>query len=473
MKGGTSQTVRIGRAAAAGVDQEPEVRERVAVSSGSPFTRRRLVTAAAALLATGCFSFDALTDAESERLDAFDFYWQQLADDYPLFGKQQVDWNELRARYRAAVPFARAPHEFYHLLTGMLSELGDLHVSFVVPAERFAVDGTAPTSLLDVAHFHLMPIEGRLHVVSWPANDAPIPPEGTPPGASYPELWRVEGFPVVLSLVDNLLLGPPGSPVELQLRWHNGVVTRNVLHRPRAGTPRQQDPFAHLGPRPMRLRIRAEEPFTWLELGSLDDDLDMAKVDAAIDRARATDGLVLDLRRNLGGRWVHAQQLVERFLRAPIELVLVPSQPTSMWFGLVELELFVRNEWQPRPPTFDRPLVVLTSALTGSAAEHAARVLQRYAGAVIVGERTAGAEAAIQSAVGPDGGTLRYGATRVVDRTGVGLQTDGVVPDVAVRLSLEDLERLGADAAPSDWETRLLDAARRVLYARGGSAGPR
>src|SRR5690606_39240850 len=151
-----------------------------------------------------------------------------------------------------------------------------------------------------------------------------------------------------------------------------------------------------------------------------------------------SDGLVLDLRRNLGGRWLLAQRLAERFLRAPVELVLVPKQPEPTWFGLFDWELFVQSQWNPRPPTFDKPLVVLTSALTGSAAEHAARVLQRYAGAVVVGERTAGAEAAIQSETGPDGGTLRFGATRVVDRTGVGLQREGVVPDVAVRLTIED-----------------------------------
>ncbi|MFY9344381.1 MAG: hypothetical protein WAT39_17950, partial [Planctomycetota bacterium] len=58
---------------------------------------------------------------------------------------------------------------------------------------------------------------------------------------------------------------------------------------------------------------------------------------------------------------------------------------------------------------------------------------------------------------------------RVVDRTGVGLQDEGVVPDVAVRLGLDDLERLGADDAPADWESRLLEAARRALQQRRGA----
>ncbi len=426
---------------------------------------------AVACLTTGCFSFDPLTHAASERLDTFDFYWQRLADDYPLFGDQQLDWNELRRSYRAAVPFAQQPHEFYHLLTGMLSELGDLHVSLSIPTDRFAADGVATTSLLDVDGFALMPIEGRLHVVSWPTQEAPHVPEGVPVDASYPEVWRVQGFPVVLSLVGNLLQGPPSTPIELQLRWRNGSVTRHMMRLPAAGTPRRRHAFAHLHDETMRWQTRATEPFAWIEVATFDDDAVIKQVDTAVTAANTSDGLVLDLRRNLGGRWLIAQYLVERFLREPVELVLVPAHPTSSWLGLIQYELFVRTAWQPRPPTFNKPLVVLTSALTGSSAEHAARILQRYAGASVIGERTAGAEAAIQTEVGPDGSTLRFGSTRVVDRTGVGLQQEGVVPDIAVRLTLEDLERLGAKDAAADWEQRLLKAARGVVYARRGAAG--
>ncbi|MBL8755571.1 MAG: hypothetical protein JNK15_19900 [Planctomycetes bacterium] len=426
--------------------------------------RRRAAIAilCAALLGSACTGLAGLTHDESERLDTFDAYWQPLADDYPMFGRQ-VDWDELRQRYRGAVPFARAPDEFYHLLTGMLSELADPHVSFTVPAERFAADGTAPTSLLDEPAFRVLPIEGRLHVVQWPAGAAPTPPEGVPDEAIYPELWRVEGFPVVLSLVGNLLLGPPDAPVELQLRWRNGVVTRHVMRRPPAGTKRRTSPLGHLDAQGLLWEARTYAPFPWLAIHTLDDELDMAQIDERIDAASNGDALVLDLRSNLGGRWLRAQQLVERFLPEPIDLVLVPAHPTSTWFGLFDVEMFVRSEWHPRPPRFTRPLVVLTSALTGSAAEHAARVLQRHAGALVVGERTAGAEAAIQEVHGPDGGVLRFGSMRIVDRTGVGLQSGGVVPDVSVRLSLDDLERLGPEGSVADWERRLRAAAASAI----------
>ena len=105
---------------------------------------RTLLAVAALASLGGCIGLDPLSAQANERLHVFDFYWQQLADDYPLFGPRPIDWNELRRRYRAAVPFTREPHEFYHLLTGMLCELADVHVSLSIPPERLANGDVSP-----------------------------------------------------------------------------------------------------------------------------------------------------------------------------------------------------------------------------------------------------------------------------------------------------------------------------------------
>lgn len=432
-------------------------------------TRRSTVLAALCL--AGCLSYDALSDAESARVAVFDYYWQQLAERYPMFGGSQVSWEELRRRFRAAAPFAARPHEFYHLLTGMLSELRDPHVSFAAPPERWREDGVDVTSLLDLGGFRVMPIEGRLHVVQWPDGGEPLRPRDLPAAARYPELWRVGGFPVVCSLVWNLLLGPPGSPVDLQLRWRDGSVTRHVLHRPpRRGAP-HRTLLAHLDHGGLNLSIRSEGGAMRIELASLGGELSVETFDEFVDRAAATEGLVLDLRKNLGGSMQVAERAVSRLLREPADIVFVGRDRDFRGgpFGLVHYDVFLHTTWRPREPHFDKPLVVLTSSLTASMAEHAARLLQRHGGAVIVGERTAGAEAGVVTVEGPDGGVLKFGETRVIDRTGVGLQGDGIVPDVAVSLTLADVERLGPDAAVRDWEDRLTAAADDALRRLSGT----
>jgi carboxyl-terminal processing protease len=212
--------------------------------------------------------------------------------------------------------------------------------------------------------------------------------------------------------------------------------------------------------------VQHSEPYTWLAIDRLSSDVDLAALDRALDLAQNSEGLVLDLRRNLGGLFVVAKHIVERFLPNTVETVLAPPHPTSTWFGLFEVEVFLRNVWEPRAPRFTKPVVVLTSALTGSSAEHTARMLQQHCGATVIGERTVGAEAVVQIAKGPDGGELRFGSTRVLDRTGVGLQQDGVAPDVSVRLTLQDVQRLGPRAAIADWEARLQAAARAAIRHR-------
>jgi C-terminal processing protease CtpA/Prc len=272
----------------------------------------------------------------------------------------------------------------------------------------------------------------------------------------------------VLSLVGNLLLGPAGSIVELQLRWRDGAITRHAMRRPDAGASRPAPLFAHLDPKSRAPRAATVADAAWIELRTFVDAGEVDAAEKALAQPAAQRGVVLDLRRNQGGQILLAQRLVERFLPTPIDLVFVPKEPVTTWLGLFDVELFVVDEWRPQPPTLQAPLVVLTSALTGSSAEHAARVLQRHCGAIVVGERTAGAEAVVRSSVAPDGSVLRFGSTRVVDRTGVGLQREGVAPDVAVRLTVADVEAHGPERAVAEWEERLAEAAAAALARRRG-----
>ncbi len=114
----------------------------------SPRTLSLLAPASLLVLAS-CSGFTSLTTEESARLRVFDHYWQALSDQYPLFGRKQVRWPEIGRQYRAAVPFAKRPSEFYHLLAGLLSELGDIHVSLRVPSELLMENSIAVTSTGD------------------------------------------------------------------------------------------------------------------------------------------------------------------------------------------------------------------------------------------------------------------------------------------------------------------------------------
>lgn len=424
---------------------------------------KRLACVVALLLGSGCFGVDLLTDSERSRVTTFDFYWQQLADNYPFFGKDYVDWQEMRRQYRAAAPFAERPHEFHHLISGMLSELRDPHVSYEADTERWRENGVAPTSLLDREGFELMLIEGRLHVIGWPGGEAPELPQDLPHSARFPELWRVGGFHVVTSLVSNLMLGPPSSAVELQLKWNDDLVTRHVVRRPQAGTKVQGGLLRRITPGgSTAASYNHDREYGYLTLNTLAPLLKIETVDKWLDAALLKNGLVIDLRNNLGGNMAVAQEILERFVKQRSEFVFAtPDESTTA--GLLTYELFMRLPIKPRGKHYNKPVVVLTSSLTASMAEHVARLLQRDCGAIVIGERTAGAEAGIVRVTGPDGSMLKYGQTRIVDRTGVGLQTEGVVPDISVRIRIADVAAFGPKRAARDWQERMLEAAARAI----------
>jgi hypothetical protein len=68
---------------------------------------------------------------QDTRLAIFDALWQNLADTYACFSVLDVDWDEVRDRYRSQVAEAEGYGRFYQLLSWMNAELEDGHTSFV------------------------------------------------------------------------------------------------------------------------------------------------------------------------------------------------------------------------------------------------------------------------------------------------------------------------------------------------------
>lgn len=458
---------------------------------------RRLcpVACLAAGLLAGC---SLLSSAETARLDVFDTYVEALAERYPYFAQKHVDWPGLARAYRAAVVAAERPSQFYHLLTALLAELDDPHVSLQVLAKCWVDADGPPASLLDLPGLQVATIDRRLHVFAWPDAAAPTPPAHLPPAlADLPEVVRIGGARVTAPLLRNLVLGPPGSAVELQLRWADGTCTHHTLRRPARAKPRtvrvwRDDELLEVEILPpgktlaQAADLRPLGRFAVLRLSTLapdqvegDEDRFVAHLDSLLQQAAALDGLILDLRGNHGGRFSMVARLLGRFLAQKVELV-TDIQRSSWLFGLFEFETFLRLSLEPRAPRWDKPVVVLTSWDTASAAEHLARQLQRAVGALVVGEQTIGAEAGLERVQGGDGTTLVFGRERYVDVTGVGIQDEGVTPDVSVRLRLDDVRRCGSlAAARADWEQRLLAAAEQQLQrlveaaaAKPAAAGP-
>ena len=63
----------------------------------------------------------------------FETLWHTFNDQYAFFKERNIDWNELKKKYKSQFTEQTSPFEFYLLLEKMVLELDDAHSDFEVP----------------------------------------------------------------------------------------------------------------------------------------------------------------------------------------------------------------------------------------------------------------------------------------------------------------------------------------------------
>jgi hypothetical protein len=192
------------------------------------------------------------------------------------------------------------------------------------------------------------------------------------------------------------------------------------------------------------LRIETMPP---LEVGR-------AKVDAAMAFLAHADALVIDLRDVPGGTGGFIPYLMSYFFPAGDMLLFTRE------FPFADTTLAFRTYAElPAPRLADVPLYILTSGMTGSAAENLAYTLQQHGRAAVVGEATVGGAHSSSMMLLADGFVAQIPIARVVHPvSGSNWQGDGVQPD----LPASSAEALFA--AHEDALKRLLEASEDPRY---------
>lgn len=159
-------------------------------------------------------------------------------------------------------------------------------------------------------------------------------------------------------------------------------------------------------------------------------------LDEAIDRHREADGVILDLRGNPGGLGGMAMGVGGHFLAEPKSLgTMITSQG--------ELEFRVN----PRRVTADGrlvepfagPLAILVDPLTASTSEIFTAGLQELGRARVFGQTSAGAALPSIATRLPNGDVFLYAMADFVTPKGRRIEGQGVVPDVPVDLTRNEL----------------------------------
>lgn len=399
----------------------------------------------------------------ARRLTVFDFVWSEVRDRYHDPGLNGVDWDAVRARYRPLAAAAENDGSFHLVLRRMTGELRDAHTRVMTPDQAAARRRNESAS----AGVILFDVEGRPVVFAVASGNA-AEAAGLKPGMP---VLAVNG----VSIADALArareeIGPSSSEraaaVLAYLRLTSGSVSEPLRLEVEDfdGTRRSVTLTRTVGDASPRFEARR------LPSGALYVRVDRFRAPvarlfrAALQEHRDANGLILDLRSNGGGDGREGARFVAPLFDAPTLIARLQTRTgraPSALLGLVRLPLQL-TAGEAGGQLFAGHIVVLVNEGTGSTSEVIAASLQERRRARIVGTRSCGcALGVLRHRRLATGGSLAISEIGLTSGMGRRIEGEGVTPDVAVNLRLDDL-RQGRDAA--------LDAAVLELQRQNGAA---
>jgi carboxyl-terminal processing protease len=402
-------------------------------------------------------------------LAAFDEAWQTIHDTHfdPRFNG--VDWDALKAELRPRAERSTTHAELRAVIADMLARLGQSHFA-VIPSDALPEAGAASHDLSGGLGFDVRLRAGRLLVVRVDAKGAAaaagvasgwsvqrigafdVPATLSRMGAAEEQLGARRLAFTLWQVAQGHLLGPVGEtracafldaeerPVELEL------------------TRRARDVQA--------FEVGPTLPTFYLEFQSGELERGGARIgylafsnwfvplmqplDAAVERMRAFDGIVLDLRGNTGGAAAMTMGVAGHFFRESKKLGVMLTRDSQL--NILAFPRRVNAAGELVEP-FAGPLAILVDETTGSASEVFAGGMQALGRASVFGETSAGAVLPAVTTRLPNGDTLLHALGDFETSTGQRLEGTGVVPDVSAPLERAGL-LAGRDApleAALDW----------------------
>ena len=382
-------------------------------------------------------------DAADARRQSFDIVWRTVKEKHfdPAFGG--VDWDAVRRKYEPRLAKVKKDGELYFLLNEMLGELHQSHF-VVIPPEAILEDGSwnqpGGNTGLD-----LRIIDGRV-LITRVAPDSAAARAGLRPGFAVKRIDGAETAKmqreIIAQMNKNPLVrdwspglksflvarrilyragGKPGSTARLQYLDERGLVRKAAIEREKPSgelSPR----FGNLPAEFMEIEAkRLPSGPGYIRFNAFMMPV-MDKVRSALREFKDAQGVIFDLRGNVGGMGDLVMGIVG--LMETRQTSLGTSQRRS---GQLNLAVF------PQSQPYTGPVAVLIDGGSGSATEIFAAGLQELRRAVIVGERSAGAVLPSDMVKLPTGAIFQFAFADFRTPSGALIEGRGVAPDVEVK----------------------------------------
>jgi carboxyl-terminal processing protease len=401
---------------------------------------------------------------EDEKIAGLSAVWSEAKYNFVYFYRLGgIDWDGLYLSYLPKVRQTRSTLEYYQLLTEFAAKLKDGHTGVGYPRQL--------SEKLGWPAFNTAFVEGRVFVDF--VRDPKLADLGVKHGV---EIVAVDGTPVkqygaervapfrgastpqdldIKTFEYSLLGGPVEKPVELTLRDPDGKESKQSI--PRMG-PSETNKLPRMPWKAFELKMLPGN-IAYVALRSFGDDTCSKEFAANFEAIRKTDALILDVRENGGGSSNIGWDILAYLTDKPFQSTQWRTRqyrPAERAWG--QAEKWYGDSGRPLAAKtvapYLKPVIVLTSARTYSAAEDFAAVFDAMKRGRIVGEATGGSTGQPLSIPLPGGGYFRVCTKHDRYPDGTEFVGVGIKPGVEAHSTVDDF-RTGKDA--------VMEAALRLL----------
>jgi C-terminal processing protease CtpA/Prc len=382
-------------------------------------------------------------------------FWSEVKFNFANFDLvPDLDWDALYLEYLPKVRATKSTLEYYRVLTELCARLNDGHTNIYEPDEL-------DDQLYAKPAVGIRLIEGRvmLRLVFDPALVA----DGVTPGL---EILAVDGLPVkeyaakfvapylcVSTPQDResrlysatLLNGPVNKPVELTLRDASGKEFKKTL--PRLAIKARNA----LAPKTASTEFKVlPGNIGYIALNQFENETVVKEFEAAFDEIAKTDALIIDIRNNGGGNSGNGGRILayltdQKFLTTSSWRTRQYRPAFRAWGTMEEwYDVSAGRFGINAPKHYLKPVVVLLSPRTFSAAEDFAIAFDVLKRGKMMGEPTGGSTGQPLFFKMPGGGGARVCTKRDRYPDGREFVGVGIKPDIPVAQTLADF-RAGRD----------------------------
>lgn len=400
--------------------------------------------------------------SSAERVMGLTLFWSEAKYNFAYFDRlPNLDWNKTLLDYLPRAAADQSMFDYYRLLQEMCALLKDSHTNVYLPPALAEAHEARPPIRTELA-------ENRVFITKLfsPGLEA----AGLRPGQ---EIVTIDGVPVVPYAKRREKLASASTPQDMDVRLFSYDLLKGDADKPiklglveRDGAKRELELRRtgwDNGPNDPTYEFKMlDGNIAYVKATSFGDDEPADRFAADFPEVLKANGLIFDVRLNGGGSSGVGWDMLRRVASAPFK--------GSAWSAPTYVGPYRAWGRKPEPvgepgatltpidgTRFEKPVVVLTSGRTFSAAEDFVIVFKAMKRGVVVGMPTGGSTGQPVNIRLPGGGSARFCSKRDVGPDGEEFVGKGIAPDILVTPTAADVR---------DGRDTVLEKALEILRGR-------